>query len=327
MNPTSKQPKMDLEFFLEHYKNDVIGQSVALYIIASKNLSPQYQKQNFCRCGVAGSREVANIRLDRSATAAGGEAKASSLHTRCGMYLANSIQSMDIIAVLLIPRSVVNRPTGPTITRILETRNPGDNRPDYALRGKTMAITMEALFHSYIDQLPDVSRARRKTEWFKSRKPDFSSLKLALQAVGNGTYIDFTKHPNAMPGTIKGQKLGSGMLGRKMGAVTHPFRTSPRLDEMIREGVKDVDGNISLSHEDIEDIRISTPRGLRILDMITRRERATQTTQTETENNKTKNITTPTTVRMTRSGVEALRAAALRGDDIQLRRSMRNLGN
>jgi hypothetical protein len=320
---------MDLEFFLEHYKNDIIGESVALYIIASKNLSPQYQKQNFCRCGVAGSREVANIRLDRSATASGGEAKASSLYTRCGMYLANSIQSMDIIAALLIPRSVVNRPTGPTITRILETRKPGDNRPDYALRGRTMAITMEALFHTYIDELPDVSRARRKTEWFKSRKPDFSSIKLALQAVGNGTYIDFTKHPNAMPGTIKGQKLGVGMLDRKLGAVTHPFKTSPRLDEMKRDGITDEDGNISLSYEDIEDIRISTPRGLRILEMITRRERVTQTTQTDSniKNTKTKNITT--TVRMTRSGVEALRAAASRGDGKQLRRSMRmlNLGN
>jgi hypothetical protein len=271
---------------------------------------------------------VANIRLDRSVTASGNESKASALYSCCGTYLANNIQSMNIIAVLLVPRSVINRPTGPTITRILEARKPGDNRPDYALRGKTMAITMEALFHQYIDALPDVNRARRKTEWFKSRKPDFNSLKLALQAVGNGTYIDFTKHPNAMPGTIKGQKLGSGMVGRKMGAVTHAFKTSPRLDEMKRDGITDEDGNISLSHDDIEDIRISTPRGLRILEMITRRERATRTTQIDSmiENTKTKNIA-PTTVRMTRSGVEALRAAALRGDGKQLRRSMRTLAN
>jgi hypothetical protein len=267
---------------------------------------------------------VANIRLDRSVTASGTESKASSLYCRCGMYLANNIQSMNIIAVLLVPRSVINRPTGPTITRILEARKPGDNRPDYALRRKTMAITMEALFHQYIDDLPDVNRARRKTEWFKSRKPDFNSLKLALQAVGNGTYIEFTKHPNAMPGTIKGQKLGSGMVGQKLGTTTHAFKTSPRLDEMKRDGITDEDGNISLSHDDIEDIRISTPRGLRILEMITRRERATQTTQTDSN---IKNITTPTMVRMTRSGVEALRVAALRGDGKQLRRSMRTIAN
>ena len=113
---------MDLEHFVQHFKNDAnIGNAIALYIIASKNLAPAYQKQNFLRAGVArGSRETANI--DRSATASGAASKASSLLSRAAMYLANNIQSMNLIACLVLPPSVVNAPTGPTITRVLQTR-------------------------------------------------------------------------------------------------------------------------------------------------------------------------------------------------------------
>ena len=88
---------MDLQHFVDHFKNDdLIGRSIALYIVASKNLSSQFQRQNFVRCGVAGSRETQNI--DRSVTASGQASKPSSLLSRAAMYLANNIQSMNLIA-------------------------------------------------------------------------------------------------------------------------------------------------------------------------------------------------------------------------------------
>jgi hypothetical protein len=65
---------MDLDHFIANFSNDkLIGKSIGLYIIASQNLSPKYQSQNFCRCGVAGSKEVANI--DRSVNASGNDSK------------------------------------------------------------------------------------------------------------------------------------------------------------------------------------------------------------------------------------------------------------
>ena len=150
---------MDLEHFVDKFKQDQnIGQAIALYCITSKNLSSQFQRQNFCRCGVAGSREVANI--DRSVTASGAASKASSLMSRAAMYLANNIQSMNLIACLILPPSLVNRGAdGPTLTRILEKRREGDARPDYALRGKTMAVALESIYHAELDDMP-TCRAR-----------------------------------------------------------------------------------------------------------------------------------------------------------------------
>ena len=146
---------MLLSHFVEHFRQDAnIGNSIALYCIASVNLSSQYQRQNYCRCGVAGSREQANI--DRSVTASGQTSKASSLMSRAAMYLANNIQDMRLIACLILPPSVVNAPTGPTISRILEKRKPGDNRPDYALRGSTMAVALESIYHQELDDMPNV---------------------------------------------------------------------------------------------------------------------------------------------------------------------------
>ena len=123
---------MDLEHFVDKFKQDPnIGQAIALYIIGSKNLNSTFQRQNFIRCGVAGSREVANI--DRSVTASGAASKASSLMSRAAMYLANNIQSMNLIACLILPPSLINRGAdGPTMTRILQKQNPDSALPAYA---------------------------------------------------------------------------------------------------------------------------------------------------------------------------------------------------
>ena len=244
---------MDLEHFVEHFKtDDNIGRSIALYIIASKNLASQFQRQNFCRCGVAGSREVQNI--DRSVTASGATSKPSSLLSRAAMYLANNIQSMNLIACLVLPPSVVNAPTGPTITRILEKRKEGDARPDYALKGKTQALALEAVFHAELDDMPGVSRAWRQTEWFKTTQSNFKNVKLALQSVGQGIYYDFTQFaPNALPSALvgKGKRLTGGVT---LETTTHAFRESPRLAELrtnLQAGdeVEGEDGVIRLNQD------------------------------------------------------------------------------
>ena len=177
---------MDLECFVNNYSQDSnLGRAICLYIIASKNLAPAFQKQNFCRCGVAGSREQANI--DRSVTASGAESRASSLYSRAAMYLANSIAGMNIIAVLKLPPSVINAPTGPTITRVLQQRRQGDNRPDYALQGKTMAVALESIYHMNLDDMPGVSRARTaRQEWFKSEDAKFSKVNLHYKLSDKG---------------------------------------------------------------------------------------------------------------------------------------------
>ena len=343
---------MDLQHFVDNFKNDDnIGRGIALYIIASKNLSSQFQRLNFCRCGVAGSREVANI--DRSVTASGQASKASSLMSRAAMYLANNIQSMNLIACLILPPSLVNRGAdGPTLTRILEKRKEGDARPDFALRGKTMAVALESIYHSELDEMPNVSRARRQTEWFKTTQSNFQNIKLALQSVGHGIYYDFTKFsPTAMPSVFvgKGKKLSGGEV---LNTTTHTFRESPRLQELkkaIQEGeeVMEDDGtSIKLDASDIWDIRRGTPRGLRLLELITRKEKvttattgtstttattsgaATQTAATATASTATSppaRTPPPVTVRMTRSATAALRGAKNTEEEARRKRIARAL--
>lgn len=323
---------MLLSHFVEHFKNDAnIGNSIALYCIASVNLASQFQRQNFCRCGVAGSREQQNI--DRSVTASGQVSKASSLMSRAAMYLANNIQDMKLICCLVLPPSVVNAPTGPTITRILEKRKEGDSRPDYALKGKTMAVALESIYHQELDDMPNISRGRTsRQEWFKTTQSNFQNIKLALQAVGQGVFYDFTKFsPTAMPSDFigKGTKLEGGQT---LATTTHMFRESPRLQELRKalqagDEVEGEDGIIRLDASDIFDIRKGTQRGLQLLDLITQKERASATTQTATSTSTTTTAAAqtntpvapppqrttatqaPLNVRLTRSAVRALRTA------------------
>ena len=332
---------MDLDHFCAHFSKDPnIGQGVALYIIASKNLTPQFQKQNFVRCGVAGSREVANI--DRSVTSSGSTSKASSLFSRAAMYLANNIQSMNLIACLILPPSVINSPSGPTIARILEKRRDGDARPEYALNGKTMAMALESVYHSELDDMPAVSRARRTTEWFKTTQPNYKNIKLALQSVGHGIYYDFTRFsPTALPAAFvgKGQKLSGGAV---LKTTTHAFKTSLRLQELKRnlqtgDEVEGEDGVIKLTRDDIEDIRLGTQRGMYLLELITRKKKAQATTQTNnTAATGTIQTTTKTTkktaatqapifVQMTRAAVAGLRNGATSADEQRRRRIARAL--
>ena len=330
---------MDLQHFVDNFKNDsLIGNAVALYIIASKNLSSQFQRQNFARCGVAGSREQAN-REDRSVTPSGAPSKASSLMSRCAMYLANNVQSMNLIACLVLPPSVVSGPTGTIITRLLEQRKEGDNRPDYALKGKTVAVYLETLYHNYLDDSPNISRARTaRQEWFKTTQSNYQNMKLALQAVGTGIYYDMTKFsPTAMPTDFvgKGKKLEGGQV---LDTTTHRFRESPRLQELRKalqagDEVEGEDGIIRLNQDDVDDIRRGTPRGLQLLEIITRKEKAQATTQTgtttATTGTTTKQRTTatqaPINVRMTRGAIRALRRGQTTEEEQRRRRVARAL--
>ena len=76
------------------------------------------------------------------------------------MYFNNFIAGGTIIAALTLPPSVVNKPSGPTITRILQETNPDDHRPAYALKGQTMAVALEKLMHVALDRMPKIRRAR-----------------------------------------------------------------------------------------------------------------------------------------------------------------------
>jgi hypothetical protein len=337
---------MLLSHFVEHFKNDAnIGNSIALYCIASVNLSSQFQRQNYCRCGVAGSREQANI--DRSVTPSGAPSKASSLMSRAAMYLANNIQDMKLIACLILPPSLVNRGAdGPILTRILEKRKEGDLRPDYALKGKTMAVALESIYHAELDDMPNVSRGRTsRQEWFKTTQSNFQNVKLSLQAVGQGVFYDFTKFsPTAKPSDFigKGTRLEGG---RTLETTTHTFRESPRLQELRRavqagDEVEGEDGIIRLDASDVDDIRKGTPRGMQLLDLITQKEKAAATTQTAQTATAAAQTTTPppapppqrTTatqaplnVRMTRSAIRALRTTETTEDERRRRRIARAL--
>ena len=146
---------MDLQHFITNFSRDPnLGRAIGLYIIRPKNLDRTHESRNYFRAGVAGSRETQNI--DRSATPSGGESRASSLYSRAAMYFANMISGGTIVAALVLPPSVINRPTGPTITRILQKREPGDNRPAYALKGQTMAVALETVMHQEMDAMPRV---------------------------------------------------------------------------------------------------------------------------------------------------------------------------
>ena len=261
------------------------------------------------------------------------------------MYFANWIAGGRILAALVLPPSVVNAPTGPTITRVLQARNPDDARPDYALRGMTMAVALEKIYHQELDQMPRVKRARTsRVEWFMTTQKDFQNVKLALRAVGQGIYYDLTKHsPRAMPADLigKGERLVGGVT---LDTTTHTFRKSPRLLGLTQDEIEEEDGSVRLSLDDIEDVRNMTPRGQQILELITRRgQKKTAMTQTQSPQTRSTGtdaleiaqprVTTrsrtqqPTpkqdiTVRLTRSRVAQLREAALTPDDEARRRRL-----
>ena len=332
---------MDLEHFIKNFSADPnLGRAIALYIISPKNLSPTFEGKNYFRAGVAGSRETQNI--DRSATASGSESRASSLYSRAAMYFNNWIAGGIIHAVLVLPDSVKNTPTGPTITRILEKRLPGDNRPEHALRGKTMAVALETIMHQELDDMPRIKRSRTdRVEWFQTTQATLENAKLAMQAVGQGIYYQLDRFaPNVMPSALvgKGVKLSGGQV---LETTTHEFRKSPRLLDMIttQDEVTEEDGSVSLSKDDIEDVRNNTRRGQQILELITRRttpktvSKSAQTTVISTPNVATRSQRAtardaPATVRLTRSRVNQLRAAAETDDDeLRRKRLARALAN
>ena len=293
---------MDLQHFVSNYSQDSnFGRAIALYIIRPKNLAPSFESKHYFRAGVAGSRETQNI--DRSATPSGGESKASSLFSRAAMYLSNWIAGGTIVAALVLPASVINTPTGPVITRILQKREPGDNRPAYALKGQTMAVALESLMHAELDEMPKIKRARTdRVEWFESQQKNLENAKAAMRAVGKGIYYDLTKFAsNVMPAQLigKGVKLTGGMT---MDTTTHAFRKSPRLLELTQEDVTAEDGSVRLSTDDIEEVRQNTERGQAILELITRRgppktqgtQAAPQTATTATETVNVPNVRTRT---------------------------------
>jgi hypothetical protein len=317
---------MDLSHFVQHFSSDpILGRAIALYIIRPTNLAPTFAHRNYFRAGVAGSRETANI--DRSSTPSGADSRASSLYSRAAMYLANWIAGGQMVAALVLPPSVVNKPSGPTITRILEKRKPGDNRPAYALKGQTMAVALETVMHQELDEMPKVKRARtNRVEWFQSHQTNLENAKLAMQSVSQGVYYDLTRFPpNVMPSQLigKGRKLTGGQV---LDTTTHGFRKSPRLLELTQGDVEEEDGAIRLNLDDIEDVRQNTERGQRILELITRR--APTKTQSTAVQTTTPNVTTRSrrnqaaaavTVRLTRSRINQLREAAAT-DDQELRR-------
>ena len=327
---------MDLEHFVKTFSSDPnLGRAIALYIIRPKNLAPAFEGKHYFRAGVAGSRETQNI--DRSVTASGAESRASSLYSRAAMYFANWIAGGTIVAALVLPPSVRNTPTGPAITRILEKRRPGDNRPDYALRGQTMAVALETIMHQELDEMPKIKRARgERVEWFQSQQASLENAKLAMQAVGQGVYYDLTKFPsNAMPDALvgKGTKLSGGQV---LQTTTHSVRKSPRLLELTEQEVFEEDGTVRLTLDDVEEVRQNTERGQQILELITRRPKATRATQTaaagpnvttrararatDTQTPTPTRTQTPVTVRLTRSRVAQLRDAAQSDDDERRRR-------
>lgn len=315
---------MDLEWFCNNFSQDAaVGRSIALYIIAPTNLAPGFQGRNYFRAGVAGSRETQNI--DRSVTPSGADSRASSLFSRAQMYWANWISNGRIVACLVLPPSVVNAPSGPTLTRVLERRREGDNRPNYALRGMTMAVALEKIFHSNLDDMPRIRRARTdRVEWFQTTQPSLENAKLALQAVGQGVYYDFTKFPpRPQPASLKGERLTGG---QQLATTTHGLRQSPRLLELTTQEVVEEDGSVKLTLDDIEDIRNNTDRGNQLLELITRR-RPAATTSTQTGPNVTTRsrrtqTTAPITVRLTRAKVRELREAATTTDGERRRRQL-----
>jgi hypothetical protein len=343
---------MDLEHFIKNYSRDPnLGQQIALYIIRPKNLAPSFENKNYFRAGVAGSRELANSQ-DRSATASGADSKASSLFSRAAMYFANMISGATLVAALILPPSVRSSPTGPIITRILQKREPGDNREAYQMKGTTMALALEKVFHQELDAMPKLKRARTdRVEWFESVQKNLENAKLAMQSVGRGIYYDLTKFAsNVMPDQLvgKGVKLTGGMT---MDTTTHAFRKSPRLLELTQEDVTEEDGSVRLSTDDIEEVRQNTERGQAILELITRRgppktqgtQAAPQTATTATETVNVPNVRTrsrsttygtapaipiptdnpaPVYVRLTRARVQQLREAATTTNGEQQRKKL-----
>ena len=261
---------MLVSHFLKEFKNSDLDR-VGLYILASVNLSDNFQKKNYFRAGVAGSRLT--IDQDRSVTASGADSKASTLLSRFAKYYGENIQDMKIISVLTLPNSVRNTPTGPVITRILEKQNAGlvqGTTPLYALKGMTMAVALEKIMHIALDDMPKVKRGRTAlSEWFQTTQNDYKNAKNAMMSVGRGVFYDLTKFAkDAMPADLSGKGI-TLTGGDMMDTTTYKLRQSPRLLTHTEQDIVAEDGSIKLSTDAIEDIRNNTLRGQQILALIT----------------------------------------------------------
>jgi len=323
-------------------KDELIGSQVGLYIVRPLNLNGTFQNRNYFRAGIGGSKE--HTLIDRSSTASGKAQKSSSLHSRLAMHFASWITGGEIISLLVLPRSVINKPSGPTMLRILEQRREGDARPDYALKGMTQGRALEKVMHNELDQMPKIQRARTdRVEWFQTQQADFRNAKEGQRMVGQGVWYDLTKHNRfAMPADLigKGTKLTGGVA---LDVTSHSLRKSSRLLSHTQDEIVEDDGTVSLTLQDIEEVRSGTPRGQLILETITRRqpkEKSTQVQQTETATagvqvtprRATRSTVTqattppppqtpdPIKIHLTRTQTKALREAAVTPDDAKKRK-------
>ena len=172
---------MDFTWFIANAERIEPALKSGLYIVQQSRIPPEYQA---FRCGLAGKPSDAAQRAFQG--------KQSSFSSRFATYLNYWLPTnAKVFACLTVPRRI----RAGFSDRVLNEREEGDNREDYAREYQTLIQVREAQFHSLLLRygmqrmgLPGTEEERQRSEFFKG---SLVQAKRALKAIGRGDFFEF----------------------------------------------------------------------------------------------------------------------------------------
>ena len=177
---------MDFTHFIENkdHPDLSIALKSGLYIVQQSHLPKQYQA---FRCGLVAKPSYSEYAAQRAF-----QGKQSSFSSRFATYLNYWLPTnAKVFACLTVPRRI----RAGFSDRVLNEREEGDNREDYAREYQTLIQVREAQFHSLLLRygmqrmgLPGTEEERKRSEFFKG---SLVQAKRALKAIGRGDFFEF----------------------------------------------------------------------------------------------------------------------------------------
>lgn len=206
---------MDFTYFIQYKRFIEPAEKSGLYIVSQSHLPGQFQA---FRCGLAGKPVDSATQF---------KSEPGNFASRFAKYLNYWLPTDGKVhAILTVPRQ--SSLTGFT-TKVMPQRQPGDNRPDYAIAqgAKTLIEIREKQFHQLLIRygmmrlgMPGTLDANKRSEFFKG---SLSTAIRALKSVGVGDLYTFGGN-NTLQITKQTLKRGDEIDTSQVA-----LRTSPRL--------------------------------------------------------------------------------------------------
>ena len=204
---------MDFTHFIAHQDEIEPALKSGLYIVQQSHLPLNLQA---FRSGLAGKPSDAAQRAFQG--------KQSSFSSRFATYLNYWLPTnAKVFACLTVPRRI----RAGFSDRVLNEREEGDNREDYAREYQTLIQVREAQFHSLLLRygmqrmgLPGTEEERKRSEFFKG---SLVQAKRALKAIGRGDFFEFDSND------ITKMRKQTLTRGDEIETTQVKLRESPRL--------------------------------------------------------------------------------------------------